>query len=99
MAACLTASPLFVWVAMPVAVPAVLLAGRFGWAGPLSLVAISVGLGLPIAHFFLNGDLTSEAPEMIPFLVSAFAIQAICGWVILRGPKNKVPRPDSAEAA
>jgi len=41
------------------------------WAGPLSLVGISVGLGLPIAHIFLNGDLTTEAPEMIPFLVTA----------------------------
>ena len=87
MAACLTASPLFVWIALPLAVPAVLFAARYGWAGPLSLVGISVGLGLPIAHIFLNGDLTTEAPEMIPFLVTAFAVQAICGWVILRDPK------------
>lgn len=84
-AACLMATPLVAWIAVPVATPLARLAARIGWAGPVSLIALAVLIGLPLAHIVLNGDLTSEAPEMIPVLALTFSIQALTGWIILRG--------------
>ena len=92
-AACLTASPLFVILTLPLSAPAVWLAARFGFAGPVSLVLIALGLGLPAAHIMLNGDVTTEAPQMIPVLIVTITLQALLGWVIFakmpsKGTKN-----------
>lgn len=70
-----------------------------GWAGPVSLVLASCLIGIPFAHLFFNGDLTTEAPKMIPLLCVALATQALCGWVVLgdlRKPADK-PIRDPAE--
>lgn len=89
-AACLMATPLVSWIAVPVATPLVRVAARRGWAGPASLIALALIIGLPLAHVVLNGDLTREAPEMIPVLAMTFSIQALVGWIILRGGADSV---------
>lgn len=84
-AACLMATPVVAWLAVPIAVPLVRMAAIRGWAGPASLIGLSLVVGLTVAHFVLNGDLTDEAPEMIPYLAVTLGLQALCGWIILRG--------------
>lgn len=83
-AAGLAAAPLFLWIAVPVAAPLLRVAARRGWAGPGSVTVMAIAVGLPIIHVVFNGDLTGEAPEMIPIVVALLAVHAICGWVILR---------------
>ncbi len=89
-AAALMSAPVFVLVApltaglLAIAMAALVHVARaYGWAGPGSMVALSWLIGLPFAHVFFNGDLTTEAPEMIPFLAATLAIQALCGWAVL----------------
>ena len=98
-AACLMAAPLVAWIAVPIAAPLARIAARRGWAGPGSLVGMSWIIGLPLVHVIFNGDLTTEAPEVIPFLALALAIQALCGWLVLRKWRRAaaaVSLPDSA---
>ncbi|MEL6641939.1 MAG: hypothetical protein AAFP98_11615 [Pseudomonadota bacterium] len=97
-AACLMAAPLVAWIAVPISAPLARIAARRGWAGPGSMVVLSWAIGLPLAHIVFNGDLTSEAPEVIPFLALALAIQALCGWLVLR-QWRPAPVVDSTQSA
>ncbi len=84
------AAPLIALVMIVILAVIVWIAAILQWAGPLTLIALSWLIGLPFAHTFFNGDLTTEAPEMIPFLATTLAIQAICGWLVLRPWKEKL---------
>jgi hypothetical protein len=98
-AACLMATPLVSWIAVPIAVPVVRIAARRGWASPASMVTLALIIGLPVAHFVLNGDLTREAPEMIPYLAVGLAIQALCCWLFLRGGQISVKAAENVSPA
>ena len=83
-AAALTVSPMFSPVTVVLATPAVWLSLRARWAGPASLILLAWLIGFPAAHLILHGDVTTEAPGMIPAIATALAIQAVTCWLILR---------------
>lgn len=95
--AALTVSPMFIVVILFLATPALWLALRTRWAGPASLLGITWCIGLPAAHVTLNGDLTTEAPAMIPVLMVAMGLQCLTGYVILRllSGRKAAKRPQS----
>lgn len=87
-AAALTAAPLIAWLAAPLAVPLLRLAVQRGWAGWGSAVGLAVGIGLPIVHFVLHGDVTTEDQSVLPHILAALAVQGSVGWLVLRGLRN-----------
>ncbi|MEJ6397214.1 hypothetical protein [Yoonia sp. 208BN28-4] len=83
-AAALAAAPLIAWLAAPLAVPALVYAQRHGWAGWGSAVLLAAAIGLPIVHFALNGDVTTEDQSVLGHIIAALIIQGTVGWFILQ---------------
>lgn len=78
------AAPLVAWIALPLAIPLTRTAIRRGWAGWGSAMGLAIVLGLPVVHFALNGDLTNEAPKMIPLIVLVLILQGLSGYAMVR---------------
>ena len=83
-AAALLSAPLLAWIVVPICVPLLRAALRRGYAGWGSAVIVAWTIGLPAVHIFLNGDLTTEAPAMIPLMMIALALQALTAFALLR---------------
>ena len=83
-AAALTAAPIIAWMVLPLVIPALRLMIQTGWAGSLAAVALSVGLGLPLVHWMLNGDVTTEDTAVLGHIVVAMIVQALTGWAVLQ---------------
>ncbi|MCC1492153.1 hypothetical protein [Cognatishimia sp. F0-27] len=79
----LAMAPVPGWVALPLVWPLVYTLYVRGWAGLAACVLAACAVGLPAAHWVLNGDVTTEAPAILPMLIAALAIQGFFGWVIL----------------
>jgi len=83
-AATLTISPTFFIVILILATPALWLLLWFRWAGFASLILLAWSVGLPAVHVTFNGDVTTEAPDLIPVVALALAVQAVTGGIILK---------------
>ena len=93
LATALLGLPVFGLPALIVVVPAAGLLVWRGWAGPLSFVALAAIIGLPLVHWIFHGDLTTEAPDLLPHILAALSCAAILTWTLLTfGPLRLRPR-------
>ena len=92
LATALLGLPFFGLPALLLVVPAAGLLVWRGWAGALSYVALGWALGLPLVHWIFNGDLTSEAPDLLPHILVALTFAALLTKAILTfGPLRLRP--------
>lgn len=78
----LAMAPFLGWFLLPLLWPLALVAAVRGWAGMLSVLGIALGVGLISVHFALHGDLTTEDPAALPFVIVALSIQGVTGWAV-----------------
>lgn len=76
----LAMAPFLGWFLLPLLWPLALAAAVRGWAGLLSVLALSLSVGLIAVHFALHGDLTTEDPAVLPFVMLALTLQGTTGW-------------------
>ena len=92
--AALTASVIVSWMLAPVALLLLRAAAMLGWAGWGSAVLAAWALGLPMVHFALHGDVTSEEPQFLPAILAAIAILGLTVWVIFWALMRKMEKVD-----
>ncbi|MEN9061986.1 hypothetical protein [Ponticoccus litoralis] len=90
----LVGAPLVGFFLMPLLWAAALALLARGWAGLASIMATGLLIGLPVVHWALNGDLTTEAPSALPRLALAIALQCWLCWAVLWS----LPGPRRAKA-
>ena len=83
--ACLSVSFIATWMAAPVALLALRAAAMLGWAGWASAMGAAVILGLPMAHWTLNGDLTTDVYAVPVQLSVAIALLGLSIWAAFWG--------------
>lgn len=83
-AAALLSAPLLSWVIVPICVPLLRAALRRGYAGWGSAIIVAWAVGLPTVHIFLSGDITTEAPQMVPMVMTALTLQGLTAFGLLR---------------
>ncbi|QRF65592.1 hypothetical protein GQA70_04205 [Ponticoccus alexandrii] len=49
----------------------------------MSIMTAGLLIGLPVIHWALNGDLTTEAPSALPRLALTIAVQCGLCWAVL----------------
>ncbi|MBN7784619.1 hypothetical protein JYP51_06790 [Ponticoccus gilvus] len=79
----LVGAPLVGFFLMPFLWAAALALLARGRAGLFSIMAAGLLIGLPVVHWALNGDLTTEAPSALPRLAVAIAVQCWVCWAVL----------------
>ena len=79
----LAMTPLPGWLVLPLAWPLLYIMAVRGVAGLLGCVAAAWVIGGLSAHVFLHGDLTTEAPAILPLLLVALTVQGWVGWTAL----------------
>ena len=94
----LTVSPLVSWVVSPVALVALRAAAMLGWAGWGTAILTALGLGMPLAHLLLNGDLTTDEYALPVHLAVAISLLGLAiwatFWISFRLIKARTEHPD-----
>jgi hypothetical protein len=83
-AAALTAAPIIGWAVIPIAVPVLRLLIQTGWAGIGSAILVALLIGLPLVHWMLNGDVTTEDSSILAHIVAALMLQGTVGWGVMQ---------------
>lgn len=81
------------WMAAPFALLALRGAAMLGWAGWGSAILCAELFGLPIVHFALQGDITTEDSTILPHIACAIALLGLSVWAIFWG-LMRFRRPD-----
>lgn len=76
----LTMSFLVSWIAAPFALLVLRAAAMLGYAGWATAVFAAPVMGLPIVHFVLNGDLTSDTYAILPHMIISVGILGLSVW-------------------
>ena len=73
------------WLIVPFGFIAMRAAAMLGWAGWGTAILTALGFGLPIVHFALNGDLTTEDASILPHIAAAIAFLGLSAWAAFWG--------------
>lgn len=76
----LTASIVASWMIAPIALIGLRAAAMLGWAGWGTAILSALGFGLPIVHFALNGDVTTEDASILPHICIAITVLGLSVW-------------------